>query len=140
MTTTDMVSKSQKAKRLRTVYEKLSVEGFTSDQIETSLSALYVSNHSGFVVAASLHVSNHSGFVVAASLHLSFPHQKGETHISGASTSTSKNTKGPSIGVSEVLPKGYEKIYMHASLWQEHHSRMRNVIMLVVGDLLKERD
>ncbi|KAF9608520.1 hypothetical protein IFM89_009886 [Coptis chinensis] len=39
-TTIDTVSKSQKAKRLRTVYEKLSVEGFTSDQIETSLSAL----------------------------------------------------------------------------------------------------
>ncbi|KAF9597001.1 hypothetical protein IFM89_014715 [Coptis chinensis] len=56
----------------------------------------------------------------------------GETHIYGASTSASKNTKGPSIGVSEVLPKGYEKVYMHASLW------MRTVIMLVAGDLLKE--
>ncbi|KAF8411855.1 hypothetical protein HHK36_004414 [Tetracentron sinense] len=36
----ETISKSQKAKRLRSIYEKLSCEGFTDDQIERALSAL----------------------------------------------------------------------------------------------------
>ncbi|XP_017226495.1 DExH-box ATP-dependent RNA helicase DExH7, chloroplastic isoform X2 [Daucus carota subsp. sativus] len=36
----DSLSKAQKAKKLRTVYEKLSCEGFTDQQIELALSAL----------------------------------------------------------------------------------------------------
>ncbi|OVA04114.1 hypothetical protein BVC80_8677g12 [Macleaya cordata] len=36
----ETISKAQKAKRLHTIYEKLSCEGFTSDQIELSLSTL----------------------------------------------------------------------------------------------------
>nr|POE98526.1 dexh-box atp-dependent rna helicase dexh7, chloroplastic [Quercus suber] len=36
----DTLSKAQKAKKLKTVYEKLSCEGFTNDQIELALSAL----------------------------------------------------------------------------------------------------
>lgn len=38
----ETVPKAQKAKRLRTIYEKLSCEGFTSDQIEKSLSSINV--------------------------------------------------------------------------------------------------
>lgn len=38
----DSLSKEQKAKRLRSVYEKLSCEGFKDDQIELALSALKV--------------------------------------------------------------------------------------------------
>ena len=38
----DTLSKAQKAKKLKTVYEKLSCEGFTNDQIELALSALKV--------------------------------------------------------------------------------------------------
>lgn len=38
----DSLSKAQKAKKLKTVYEKLSCEGFTNDQIELALSALKV--------------------------------------------------------------------------------------------------
>lgn len=38
----DSLSKAQKAKKLRTVYEKLSCEGFTDQQIELALSALKV--------------------------------------------------------------------------------------------------
>ncbi|KAL6010625.1 hypothetical protein ACLOJK_001061 [Asimina triloba] len=38
------LSKSQKAKRLHSIYEKLSCEGFTADQIEQALSVLNVSN------------------------------------------------------------------------------------------------
>eukprot|EP00268_Persea_americana_P035949 TRINITY_DN3541_c0_g1_i4.p1 TRINITY_DN3541_c0_g1~~TRINITY_DN3541_c0_g1_i4.p1 ORF type:complete len:606 (-),score=166.48 TRINITY_DN3541_c0_g1_i4:3061-4878(-) len=34
------ISRAQKAKKLRSIYEKLSCEGFTSDQIERALSAL----------------------------------------------------------------------------------------------------
>ncbi|KAI3917902.1 hypothetical protein MKW98_000136 [Papaver atlanticum] len=37
----ETISKAQKAKRLRTIYEKLSCEGFTSDQIELSLSNIH---------------------------------------------------------------------------------------------------
>ncbi|XP_043705880.1 DExH-box ATP-dependent RNA helicase DExH7, chloroplastic isoform X2 [Telopea speciosissima] len=36
----EILSKSQKAKKLRTIYEKLSCEGFTDDQIERALSTL----------------------------------------------------------------------------------------------------
>ncbi|XP_041014528.1 DExH-box ATP-dependent RNA helicase DExH7, chloroplastic isoform X1 [Juglans microcarpa x Juglans regia] len=36
----DTLSKAQKAKKLKTVYEKLSCEGFTNDQVELALSAL----------------------------------------------------------------------------------------------------
>ncbi|KAF4374954.1 hypothetical protein G4B88_004705 [Cannabis sativa] len=36
----DSLSKTQKAKKLKTIYEKLSCEGFTNDQIELALSAL----------------------------------------------------------------------------------------------------
>ncbi|XP_010256331.1 PREDICTED: DExH-box ATP-dependent RNA helicase DExH7, chloroplastic isoform X1 [Nelumbo nucifera] len=36
----DTISKAQKAKKLRSIYEKLSCEGFTADQIEQALSAL----------------------------------------------------------------------------------------------------
>lgn len=38
----DNLSKAQKAKKLTAVYEKLSCEGFTNDQIELALSALKV--------------------------------------------------------------------------------------------------
>lgn len=38
----DSLSVAQKAKRLRAVYEKLSCEGFSDDQIEQALSALKV--------------------------------------------------------------------------------------------------
>lgn len=38
----DTLSKAQKVKKLKTVYEKLSCEGFTNDQIELALSALKV--------------------------------------------------------------------------------------------------
>lgn len=38
------LSKEQKAKRLRSVYEKLSCDGFKDDQIELALSALMVRN------------------------------------------------------------------------------------------------
>lgn len=38
----DSLSKAQKARRLRSVYEKLSCEGFTDDHIEQALSALKV--------------------------------------------------------------------------------------------------
>ncbi|KAF9590938.1 hypothetical protein IFM89_000483 [Coptis chinensis] len=41
----------------------------------------------------------------------------GETHISGASTSSSKETRGPSIGVSEELPEGYEKVIIKLNEW-----------------------
>ncbi|RVW70933.1 DExH-box ATP-dependent RNA helicase DExH7, chloroplastic [Vitis vinifera] len=36
----DTLSKAQKAKKLRSVYEKLSCEGFSNDHIELALSAL----------------------------------------------------------------------------------------------------
>ncbi|KAJ4833074.1 hypothetical protein Tsubulata_001048 [Turnera subulata] len=39
-TNSDTVSKSQKAKRLKNIYEKLSLEGFSNDQIELALSSL----------------------------------------------------------------------------------------------------
>ena len=38
----DTLSKAQKSKKLRSVYEKLSCEGFSNDQIELALSALKV--------------------------------------------------------------------------------------------------
>jgi hypothetical protein len=38
----DTLSRAQKAKKLKAVYEKLSCEGFTNDQIELVLSALKV--------------------------------------------------------------------------------------------------
>lgn len=38
----DTLSKAQKAKKLKAVYEKLSCEGFTNDQVELALSALKV--------------------------------------------------------------------------------------------------
>ncbi|KAF9619696.1 hypothetical protein IFM89_008373 [Coptis chinensis] len=38
-------------------------------------------------------------------------------HISGASTSSSKETRGPSIGVSEELPEGYEKAIIKLNEW-----------------------
>lgn len=38
----DSLTKEQKAKKLRSIYEKLSCEGFTDDQIERVLSALKV--------------------------------------------------------------------------------------------------
>lgn len=38
----DSLSKAQKAKKLRSIYEKLSCEGFKDDQIERVLSALKV--------------------------------------------------------------------------------------------------
>lgn len=38
----DTLSKSQKAKKLKAVYEKLSCEGFSNDQIELALSSLKV--------------------------------------------------------------------------------------------------
>lgn len=38
----DTLSKAQKAKKLRSLYEKLSCEGFSNDQIELALSALKV--------------------------------------------------------------------------------------------------
>ncbi|KAF9597912.1 hypothetical protein IFM89_022555 [Coptis chinensis] len=41
----------------------------------------------------------------------------GETHISGASTSSSKETRGPSIGVSEDLPECYEKVIIKLNEW-----------------------
>ncbi|KAF9597588.1 hypothetical protein IFM89_019956 [Coptis chinensis] len=41
----------------------------------------------------------------------------GETHIYGASTSSSKETRGPSIGVSEELPEGYEKVIIKLNEW-----------------------
>lgn len=41
-TSENPISKAQKAKKLRSIYEKLSCEGFTSDQIEQALSALNV--------------------------------------------------------------------------------------------------
>lgn len=49
----DALSKAQKAKKLRSIYEKLSCEGFSDDQIERALSALkvlikkppFISNH-----------------------------------------------------------------------------------------------
>ena len=40
--TDDAFTKEQKAKKLRSVYEKLSCEGFTDEQIERALSALKV--------------------------------------------------------------------------------------------------
>lgn len=39
----ESLSKAQKAKKLKAVYEKLSCEGFTNDQIELALSAVKVS-------------------------------------------------------------------------------------------------
>lgn len=41
----DAASRTQKAKRLRGVYDKLSLEGFSADQIEKALSALGVRFH-----------------------------------------------------------------------------------------------
>ena len=38
----DTLSRAQKAKKLRSLYEKLSCEGFSDDQIERALSALKV--------------------------------------------------------------------------------------------------
>lgn len=38
----ESLSKAQKTKKLKAVYEKLSCEGFTNDQIELALSALKV--------------------------------------------------------------------------------------------------
>lgn len=38
----DALSKAQKAKKLRSIYEKLSCEGFSNNQIELALSALKV--------------------------------------------------------------------------------------------------
>lgn len=38
----ESLSKAQKAKKLKAVYEKLSCEGFTNDQIELALSAVKV--------------------------------------------------------------------------------------------------
>ena len=38
----DSLSKAQKAKKLKSIYEHLSCEGFTDDQIEQALSALKV--------------------------------------------------------------------------------------------------
>jgi ATP-dependent RNA helicase DHX29 len=40
--TDDTLTKDQKAKKLKTVYEKLSCEGFTDPHIELALSALKV--------------------------------------------------------------------------------------------------
>ena len=40
--TDDALSKAQKAKKLKAVYEKLSCEGFSNDQIELALSSLKV--------------------------------------------------------------------------------------------------
>ncbi len=45
----DSLSKAQKAKKLKTVYEKLSCEGFTNDQIELALSALKVNMSLSFI-------------------------------------------------------------------------------------------
>lgn len=41
----DTLSRAQKAKKLKAVYENLSCEGFTNDQIELALSALKVTLH-----------------------------------------------------------------------------------------------
>lgn len=40
----ESLSKAQKTKKLKAVYEKLSCEGFTNDQIELALSALKVTS------------------------------------------------------------------------------------------------
>lgn len=42
----DSLSKVQKVKKLKAVYEKLSCEGFTNDQIELALSAIGVTRSS----------------------------------------------------------------------------------------------
>ncbi|KAF9621061.1 hypothetical protein IFM89_016085 [Coptis chinensis] len=48
----------------------------------------------------------------------------GETHIYGASTSFSKETRVPSIGVSEELPEGYEKASSLRNT--ENHKQQKN--------------
>ncbi|KAF9619684.1 hypothetical protein IFM89_008361 [Coptis chinensis] len=59
---------------------------------------------------AQTHSSSHS-------LSDSLGDDLGETHISGASTSSSKETRGPSISVSEELPEGYEKVIIKLNEW-----------------------
>ena len=44
----DSLSKAQKAKKLKAVYEKISCEGFSNDQIELALSSLKVISFSFF--------------------------------------------------------------------------------------------
>lgn len=51
----DTASRAQKAKRLRSVYDKLSLEGFSADQIEQALSALKVIFSSVHVFLSSFH-------------------------------------------------------------------------------------
>ncbi|KAF9619712.1 hypothetical protein IFM89_009054 [Coptis chinensis] len=43
----------------------------------------------------------------------------GETHISGASTSSSKEIRGPLIGVSVELPEGYENVIIKLNEWAQ---------------------
>lgn len=50
----DPLSDVQKAKRLKSVYEKLSCEGFSNDQIERALSALKVQCEFANVISVSL--------------------------------------------------------------------------------------
>ncbi|KAF9592833.1 hypothetical protein IFM89_017798 [Coptis chinensis] len=58
------------------------------------------------------HSSSHS-------LNDNFGDDLGETHISGALISSSKETRGPSIGVSEELPEGYEKVIIKLNEWAQ---------------------
>lgn len=57
-------SKAQKGKRLRGVYDKLSLEGFTEDQIERALSALSVSVMKCFLIRDFLEVWIHGGILI----------------------------------------------------------------------------
>ncbi|KAF9619497.1 hypothetical protein IFM89_007245 [Coptis chinensis] len=65
-------------------------------------------------VPSSVMIHHEDRDVVAGSVSM-----RGETHISGASNSSSKETRGPSIGVSEELPKGYEKVIIKLNEWAQ---------------------
>ncbi|KAF9591707.1 hypothetical protein IFM89_006053 [Coptis chinensis] len=58
------------------------------------------------------HSSSHS-------LSDSLGYNLGDTHIFGALTSSSKETRGLSIGVSEELPEGYEKVIIKLNEWAQ---------------------
>lgn len=67
----DSLSKVQKVKKLKAVYEKLSCEGFTNDQIELALSAIGVTCFSMFFFLIIL-LSNILVFPSALSLYMLF--------------------------------------------------------------------
>ncbi|KAF9593538.1 hypothetical protein IFM89_024127 [Coptis chinensis] len=65
----------------------------------------------------SLHMDEGQTHSSSHSLSDSLGDDLGETHISGASTSSSKETRGPSIGVSKELPESYEKVIIKLNEW-----------------------